>query len=170
MHRMYHKQVGLRTLSSVTSPPLASAYVMVKKISSNKQGVLFPSPAFTLSFENNDPLTKNFFYKFFDLVAIKLLQVNFDKTTHQQMWIPIEGVKISIGFRNYDCDWPLIAVIPYPDNSIILFSNDSSQCSFDELSLLAEEYKSKIPLEIYVKIKASKHVSITSRSNMQIYY
>lgn len=170
MQRAHHKQGGLRTLASVTAPPLASSYVRVKDITHGQYGTLFDPPAFIVMFDVTDPLTKSFYNRFYDLIAIKLLRVTFDKKTNQQVWVPIDGVKMSIGFRDYDCDWPLIAAVPYPNSAIVLFSNDASQCSFDEISFLSEEYKAKIPLELYVKIKGSKPVSIASKSNMKIVF
>lgn len=162
MLRTHHNQNALRSLPSLVMPPLVSTFIKVKDVLT---GESFPPPAFYVVLDTTDILTKSFFNKFYDLVSLKLLDVRLDPVSKRQVWMPISGVKISIGIRSYDGDWPLLAVVPYPENTLILFSNDTGVCSAEEFALVVDEYKTKIPTELYMKIKGNKLVTRLSRTN-----
>ena len=162
MLRTHHNQNALRSMPSMVMPPLVSTFIKIKDV---KTGTSFPPPAFYVVLDTTDILTKSFFNKFYDLVSLKLLDLHLEPVSNRQIWMPISGVKLSVSFRDYDCDWPLLAVIPYPENTLILFSTDSGLCSSEEFALVVDEYKTKIPTELYLKIKGSRLISRASRSN-----
>lgn len=152
-----------------TLPPLLSSFIYISVVPHPNPGSFFQHPAFQINFETSDILTKRFFRKFYDLLALKLLRVTFADTDSQQIWVPSEGVKLSMSCPGYDCDWPVMAIVPYPSNSVILFSNDTGKCTMQEMDLITIEYKSKIPLELYFKVKKSILVSLPGRSNPNIF-
>lgn len=151
-----------KSKSSVTLPPLISEYVVIKNVSTNNNNFKFPS--FVVTFDGSDILTKRFFSKFYDLLINKYFEIYIDKPTNRQVWVPPDNIKFSIGFPEYECDWPLLAVIPYPEKELVLYSN-SNKCNAVEMALLSLEYKSKVPLELYMKRIGKNINNMVTRTN-----
>lgn len=129
-------------------PPLTTAYVIIRDITDNDP--FFGKPAVIVTLESDDPLTKTFTSRFYDLIANRML-VRYIDTAGRAVWLPERGVNMSISVFQYDCDWPLVAVILHPRTQLVLFSRNDGKCTGKELFFLSIEYKSKIPFDLYFK-------------------
>jgi hypothetical protein len=122
-------------------------------------------PGFVVTLDPGDILTRTFMNKFGDFVANRLMTAHRDGTTGRTVWLPRNGIKMSVAVRGLDCDWPLMAVAPHPHNELVLYSNEEGQCNRNELTFLAHEYMSKLPLELYIKFNTSL-VSVAMKSGV----
>lgn len=134
-----------------TLPPIARAFVVAGAV---ERDAAFPAPAVRVYLDRSDILTRVFFNKFRDMLAIRLLTAHVDGGG-RRVWLPDPDTRMSLGLAGHDCDWPLLAALPgvegREDPSLVVYGRARGGCTADELRLTCIEYKSKVALELYMR-------------------
>jgi hypothetical protein len=147
------------------APPIVTGYLVVREVA--LRDPVFEPPLFMLYLDTSDILTRTFFNRFLDFVAARMLEPHRDAAGGRDVWLPRRGVRMSVSLGEYDCDWPLMAVLHAPSPpALVLYGRGKGRCTAREMTFLAVEYASKMRIELYVSV-VQKSLMYSENTNVE---